>query len=161
MPDYVCNIPGYLFYRCDSTTTPGYAGCCIFISELVMENHTVGSHSIAILGNDNIFLDIESPTFSICVECIYRPRACVHDSLLFDHLENVSNSKQTVLFAEYQPPVREWDHVVLNMKIQFHETPNCSNNVKKIEITNYQRVSGALQLVDWNELWNPDDVNDM
>ncbi|KAL3271644.1 hypothetical protein HHI36_022118, partial [Cryptolaemus montrouzieri] len=60
----------------------------------------------------------------------------------------------------YQPPVGKWDPVVLNMKMLFYETPNFSKNVMKIEITNYQRVSEALQLVDWYVLWNPDDVND-
>ncbi|KAL3275918.1 hypothetical protein HHI36_020654, partial [Cryptolaemus montrouzieri] len=60
----------------------------------------------------------------------------------------------------YQPPVGKSD-VVINIKMQFYETPNYSRNMKKIEITDYQRVSEALQLVDWNEQWNPDDVNYM
>ncbi|KAL3283271.1 hypothetical protein HHI36_006419 [Cryptolaemus montrouzieri] len=47
------------------------------------------------------------------------------------------------------------------MNMQFYETPNFSKNAKKIEITNYQKVSKTLQLVNWNVLWNLDDVNDM
>ncbi|KAL3289736.1 hypothetical protein HHI36_023134 [Cryptolaemus montrouzieri] len=71
------------------------------------------------------------------------------------------NDRNLFSELEYQPPVGKSYYVVLNMKMQFYETPNYSKNVKKIEITNYQRVSEAMQLVDWNELWNPDDVNDI
>lgn len=98
-PDIVAHIPDYTIYRCDSITTPGYAGVCIYVHDSIANSFKISKHSLNTPGIDNIFLNIESSGFALCVGCIYRPRPSIYDKDLCEHLTNLSNLHKHVLLA--------------------------------------------------------------
>ncbi|KAL3271906.1 hypothetical protein HHI36_022376 [Cryptolaemus montrouzieri] len=103
IPDQCFSISGYSIFRCDSLTTPGYAGDCIYALNIVLDTFLISSYSLHTPGIDNIFLDVNSKDFSTTIACIYHPRSSEHDKTIFDHIENLSldTGKNTFIDGDF------------------------------------------------------------
>ncbi|XP_044744206.1 uncharacterized protein LOC123306310 [Coccinella septempunctata] len=92
-------LTGYTMYRCDSVTTPGHAGVCVYVRDDVVNSYRISHYSIPTPGIDNLFFDVRSDELELSLGCIYRPRSCAHDQELFNHLEHLSNSRKNLLIV--------------------------------------------------------------
>ncbi|XP_045466575.1 uncharacterized protein LOC123675273 [Harmonia axyridis] len=110
MPDQAFHIPGFSMFRCDSLTTPGHAGSCIYVHDCVADIFSITKYSLPTPGIDNLFLKMVSGNFALFTGCVYRPRPSEHDAIICDHIKTISEREKNVfIVGDFNlGDIREW-----------------------------------------------------
>lgn len=108
IPDSLYAIPGYNMYRGDNPSNRGYDGVCIYLKTQLLDQFTIKEFVISLPGIDNIFLDIQSESFSITIGCMYRPHPSLADEILLAELPRLSESRNLIIAGDFNLPDLKW-----------------------------------------------------
>lgn len=65
------------------------------------------------------------------------------------------NDPDTVSGIEQHPPLGKSDHIILHSRLQLLFPPTNDKFIKTLKITNYRRLDGLVEAVDWVSLLQP------
>lgn len=151
--DSLVHIPNYRLFRGDCSTTVGYGGVCVYMRLDIFSNSTTVTSQIDAPGIDNLFLHINFSHCHFVLGCIYRPRSCSGESILYQHLSELSYSASNVLVVgDFNLPHVAWPFVTPSHDgktfSSFCDMFSNSNFTQLVERPTRYRLNQAPSLLD-------------